>query len=181
MDNDAGKWNIRNSDSQGIVNGEHNTIYQYFQVPAHAQIANRHISFVSLIADKTENFVGREFVFNAIDDFMRANRSGYFLIEGEPGIGKTAILAELVKRKGYPHHFNIILQNIRTPKQFMFNACAQLIARYNLDHDYIPEDAGNDSGFLIQCLEEAASLRDSRPIVFVIDALDESDVIPTNP
>ena len=175
MDNDAEKWNVNNSDSQGIIIGAHNTIYQYFQVPAHIQVASRHTSFVSLIADKTENFVGRDFVFTAIDEFIDANNSGYFLIEGEPGIGKTAILAELVKRRGCPHHFNVILQNIRTPKQFLFNACAQLIARYHLDHDVIPEDAGSDSAFFIKCLEEAARKKENRPVVFVIDALDESD------
>jgi len=175
MNDEAGKRNIDISNAQGPIVGEHNTIYQYFQPPEHSRVADRHISFVSLIADKTENFVGRDFVFKAINDFISTNKSGYFLIEGEPGIGKTAILAELVKRKGYPHHFNVILQNICTPKQFLLNACAQLIARYNLNHDFIPEEAGNDSGFFLQCLEEAASLRESRPIVFVIDALDESE------
>jgi len=179
MDNGAGKWNINNSDSQGNVIGEHNTIYQYFQVPEHSRVTSRHISFVSLIADKTENFVGRDFVFKAIKDFINTNKSGYFLIEGEPGIGKTAILAELVKREGYPHHFNVVLQNIRTPKQFLFNACAQLIARYNLDYEFIPDEAGNDSVFFVKCLEEAANVQQNRPVVFVIDALDELD--RTNP
>lgn len=166
---------------QGVVMGEHNTIYQYFQQPAHVRLASKHIGFIPLIADKTEGFVGRQFVFDALDEFLKKNKSGYFVIQGEPGIGKTALLAQLVKTRGYPHHFNVALQNIRTPRQFLTNACAQIIARYDLPHDYLPDDATEDSNFLVQCLGEAAANPENRPVVLVVDALDESEHLDLPP
>src|SRR4029450_8520294 len=136
----------------GTVIGEHNTIYQYFRKPANSDLASRHIGFESLIKDKTQDFVGRQFVFDAIDAFLADHRSGYFVVVGEPGIGKTAILAQLVRTRGYPHHFTVAPQNTRTPRQFLANACAQIIARYRLPHSTLPQDAAEDSNFLVQCL-----------------------------
>lgn len=175
MSDSSTKYDAHVQGSQGTVIGEHNTIYQYFQLPANANLARRHISFVSLIADKTEGFVGRQFVFDALDRFLQQNKSGYFVIQGEPGIGKTALLAQLVKTRGYPHHFNIAPQNIRTPRQFLANACAQIIARYQLPHEFLPEDATEDSSFLVQCLEEATAKVKNQPVVLVVDALDETE------
>jgi hypothetical protein len=50
--------------------------------------------FQSLIQDKTEGFVGREYVFDAIQAFIQDNKKGYFTIIGDPGQGKSAILAK---------------------------------------------------------------------------------------
>ena len=44
--------------------------------------------FQSLIADKTKEFVGREYVFDAIEAFIANNPKGYFTIIGDPGQGK---------------------------------------------------------------------------------------------
>jgi hypothetical protein len=175
MDKPQSSHSAKITKTQGVVVGEHNKIYQYFQTPEHTAVASKHIGFQPLIADKTKDFVGREFVFEALDAFLQENKSGYFLILGEPGIGKTAILSQLIITRGYPHHFNIAPQNIRTPRQFLANACAQLIARYDLPHNIIPEGATEDSNFLLQCLEEAATNPKNHPVVLVVDALDESE------
>lgn len=163
--------------SSGINTGDMNVIYQYFNDPANADIANYSIGFIPYIEDKTAGFVGRKFVFNAIDEFIGRNESGYYLIEGEPGIGKTAILAQLSKLRGYPHHFNIAPQNIRFPNQFLGNACAQLIARYDLPLDSIPSSAAEDSNFFLHCLELASKAAKGQSIVFAVDALDETSTI----
>jgi hypothetical protein len=175
MDKPKSSHSSKISNAQGVVVGEHNKIYQYFQTPEHTAIASKHIGFQPLIADKTKDFVGREFVFEALDAFLQENKSGYFLILGEPGIGKTAVVSQLIKTRGFPHHFNIAPQNIRTPRQFLANACAQLIARYDLPHKIIPEGATEDSNFLLQCLEESAANPNNHPVVLVVDALDESE------
>jgi hypothetical protein len=100
------------------------------------------------------------------------------VIRGEPGIGKTAIMGELVKRRSCVHHFNIGPQNIRSSRDFLANVCAQLIVRYGLDHPVLPPDATKDSGFLAQLLAEAVEAAEThrdQPLVVLVDALDEAE------
>jgi hypothetical protein len=40
------------------------------------------------IKDKTKDFVGREYVFEAIRDFLQQQSKGYFILEADPGVGK---------------------------------------------------------------------------------------------
>jgi ATP-dependent Clp protease ATP-binding subunit ClpA len=47
---------------------------------------------------KSENFVGRDFVFTAINNFLHRYPKGYFTIVGVPGSGKSAILAQFVRQ-----------------------------------------------------------------------------------
>lgn len=132
-------------------------------------------SFDALISDKIRGFVGRKFIFDAIHEFMHTHDSGYFIIRGVPGIGKSALMAKLVKERAYIHHFNIASQNIRSTRFFLENISIQLIARYGLQRGELLSDGSNDSGFLMQCLTDAAMKRANHPIVLVIDALDEVD------
>ena len=105
-------------------------VYSYFK----ATPANLRRSFDALMQDKLCGFVGRQFVFDAVDDFLRKHDSGCFIIRGVPGIGKTALMAKLVNDRGYIHHFNVASQNVRSPRVFLENVCAQLIDRYELEH-----------------------------------------------
>jgi hypothetical protein len=100
--------------------------------------------------------------------------SGYIIITGEPGIGKTAIMAELVKRTGSVHHFNISLQGIQSAEAFLKNICAQLIINYELDYPRMPPDAFKDGGFLSELLYQAANKLKGKPICIIVDALDEA-------
>jgi hypothetical protein len=164
------------TDSNIIVgNGNKVTIknYSYFQ----STPANLRRSFDALIADKIRNFVGRRFVFDALDEFLNKQNSGYFVIRGVPGIGKSAFMAKLVNDRGYVHHFNIASQNIRSTRAFLENICAQIIACYDLEHKEFPQNATDDSGFMVQCLSEAAAkIKDkNQKIVVAIDSLDEAD------
>jgi hypothetical protein len=141
----------------------------------------RDLQFRAIVEDRTRGFVGREFVFKDIDRALTDPArfpSGYVLITGEPGLGKTAILAQLVKQRGYVHHFNVATQNIRSPDKFLTNVCAQLIVRYGLPVPALPARAGDDSGFLTQLLGQAAQAQPDRPVVVLVDALDEADPPP---
>jgi hypothetical protein len=135
--------------------------------------------FAAHIKEKTRGFVGRRWIFEAIDRHLEDREkfpSGYVLITGEPGIGKSALMAELVKERGWVHHFNIALQGIRSPKHFLTNVCAQLIVRYRLAHDRLPEDAHENGLFLSRLLQEASEKRrKDEPLVLVVDALDEAE------
>jgi hypothetical protein len=135
------------------------------------------LDFERLVDERTRNFVGRDFIFRSVDELLEDPEfpSGYILIRGEPGIGKTALLSQLVKTRGYVHHFNIAPQNIRSTRVFLENVCAQLIVRYQLAHTMLPPEASQDSAFLTQLLTEAGEKAGDKPVVVVVDALDEAE------
>jgi hypothetical protein len=123
------------------------------------------------------DFVGRGFLLDGVAAQLAdpALTSGYIVISGEPGIGKTAVAAALVERHGWVHHFNIGTAGIRSVADFLTNVCAQLIVRYHLPHDTLPSSAARDSGFLMRLLDEATAVAANRPVVVLVDALDEAD------
>jgi WD40 repeat protein len=56
------------------------------------------IDFSTLIAERTKDFTGREWVFQAINDWlMGSEKARIFLLTGDPGTGKSAIAARLVQ------------------------------------------------------------------------------------
>ncbi|MEQ9237023.1 Swt1 family HEPN domain-containing protein [Coleofasciculus sp. E2-BRE-01] len=137
-------------------------------------------SFQSLIEEKTAGFIGREFVFQAIEEFLTSQPSGYFIIQGEPGIGKSAILAKYVQQTGCVAHFNVRSQGINRADQFLENVCTQLIARYNLPYSSLPPDAKRDGKVFSQLLAEIVKAQGVAPkkgkrLVIAVDALDEVD------
>ena len=129
--------------------------------------------FTALIDERTAEFVGRrrfiERLWSTLDD--SSLRSGYLLVHGEPGIGKTALLAKLVRDRKLVHHFNSTLVGITSRERFLRNVCAQLILRFNLPHSRLPEDATSDSSFLVSLLVRAA---EQERIVVAVDAIDEA-------
>ena len=95
--------------------------------------------FKSLIEDKTKWFVGRTYVFDTIQAFVSNNPKGYFTIIGDPGQGKSAILAKYVQNTGCVAHFNVQLQGINRADQFLESVCRQLVIRYDLMIRYLLE------------------------------------------
>jgi hypothetical protein len=128
----------------------------------------------ALVEEKTQGFVGRAYIFDAIQGFFSENPKGYFVLEGDPGAGKSAIMAELVRRTGAIAHFNIRAQGINTPRHFLENVCAQLITRFGLSYASLPAEAARDGGFLSLLLHECAEqLRPGERLIVAVDALDE--------
>jgi trypsin-like peptidase/AAA ATPase-like protein len=138
------------------------------------------ISFARMIEDRTVHFVGREFVFSALENRLRHSeaRAGYIFVRGKPGIGKSALMGQLAHTRGYAHHFNIATENVRSPERFLKNACAQLILRYGLPYEELPPNSGEDSRTLETLLAqsvECARQNDDLPVVLLVDALDEAE------
>ena len=130
----------------------------------------------TLLDERTRDFVGRGYIFAEIETFLTNNLAGYFTVEGEPGIGKSAILAQFVKQTGSVAHFNVRGQGITTASQFLEDICAQLITRFGLPYASLPPAATRDGAFLARLLEEAAArLDDDSRLTIVVDALDEVD------
>ncbi len=63
--------------------------------------------FQQIINAKNYNFIGREFVFSAINNFLDQYDRGYFTIIGEPGIGKSAIIAHYVSQNPGIVYYNV--------------------------------------------------------------------------
>ena len=157
------------------------------------------LPFQSLITDKTEGFVGRDYVFEAIEEFLRNEACGYFIIEADPGVGKSAILAEYVKRTRCVAHFNVRSQGINRAEEFLKCVCTQLIERYKLPYSLpLTPEHTRDGNFLARLLNEITTLdtsladtyatttlstgtKSTSKLVIVVDALDEVDLSSHTP
>ena len=136
-----------------------------------------------IIEDKTKEFVGREFVFDAIEEFFQQQRKGYFIIEGDPGMGKSFILAEFVRRNDCIVYFNQRNEGITSAEQFLRNVCIQLIEGYGLSHSKdIQLENTRNSNFLRRLLNEVSGkLKSDERLMIAVDALDEVDWSSQNP
>ncbi len=67
--------------------------------------------FKSIITEKSRDFVGREFVFSAINNFIQEYDRGYFTIIGEPGSGKSSIVAQYTN-----NNKNVVYYNFDVPQ-----------------------------------------------------------------
>jgi transcriptional regulator with XRE-family HTH domain len=132
--------------------------------------------FNDFIEDRTRDFVGRGYVFAAVKEFLTAASKGYFIIEGDPGMGKSSIIAEWVRRNHSVAFFNIRQIGRNRADQFLESVCLQLISRYRLPYDALPPNATQDGDFLSRLLTEARSKQDGKEkLVLAVDALDEVD------
>jgi len=132
----------------------------------------------TIIQDRTQDFTGRRFVFEAIIEFLQKNPKGYFVLEADPGVGKSSIMAKLVllMKRRCVVHFNSQSQGTVKAKQFLENACTQLIQAFKLDYPKLPENATTDGNFLSRLLGEVSPKLGGKKLVFVVDALDEVDL-----
>ncbi|MHC5673046.1 ATP-binding protein [Nostoc sp.] len=83
--------------------------------------------FEQIIQEKSHNFVGREFVFTAINNFLHRHNQGYFTIIGVPGSGKSAILAKYVTNNPQVIYYNAELEGKNRADEFLKVVCTQLI------------------------------------------------------
>ncbi|MEG4488375.1 ATP-binding protein [Microcoleus sp. D2_18a_B4] len=131
-------------------------------------------NFQALIHRKLKRFVGRRFVFDAIENFFSTNSNGYFTIVGEPGIGKSTILAKYITDNQCVGYF--INREKNKEEEFLKSICNQLLDRYNLGYDSLPDRAINDSTFLDELLQKVSKLLPpGERLVIAVDALDERE------
>jgi len=125
----------------------------------------------TLIAEKTRDFIGRDYVFKEIDSFLASARHGYFHIQGKPGEGKTTILAEFVKRQGCPAYFNVHAERRTGAEAFANSLFEQLCHRFAGQSQTPAATLSNDLSELLRHVNLA--LPADERLVVVVDALDE--------
>jgi hypothetical protein len=128
---------------------------------------------LTLIEDRAATFTGRKHILDQLDAIIGqpAFPCGYVLVTGEPGIGKTALLSQVIKTKKYPYHLNNRRQGVTSAAAFLNSICGQLADRYG-----IPVPSAPSSMALSRLLRAAAEGAGPRsPLVIAVDALDESE------
>ena len=90
------------------------------------------IEFDKLIADLTTGFVGRQWLFEKVDAWSKKPSARCLLLVAEPGAGKSAFAAQLVKSRAdiAAHHFCIAGQSDTiVPTNILLSIAAQLMRR----------------------------------------------------
>ncbi|HEY2575950.1 MAG TPA: ATP-binding protein [Streptosporangiaceae bacterium] len=130
--------------------------------------------YSGLASEPGEEFIGRRSLLERLAATLDDPRfpSGYVVIGGEPGVGKTALLAALAREGKLVRHYNSALAGVTSAEKFLRNVCARLILKYHLPYDRLPEDVTADGATLLRLLEEAAA-KDQR-VVVAVDAVDEA-------
>src|SRR5512135_2462198 len=77
----------------------------------------------------TEDFVGREWIFREIDEWVSRPGEPFFILTGEAGIGKSAIAARLTQVRGDIAAYHFCIAGIHTtivPGTVLRSLAAQL-------------------------------------------------------
>jgi len=144
--------------------------------------------FEQIITAKNHNFVGREFVFSTIQNFLNQSDRGYFTIIGDPGIGKSAILAHYVSQNPGVVYYNveIVVAKSRV-EEFFTNIYTQLIkiaenqGIKNLN-PHFPDPTTKDSSFLSLLLQQISDrLHPEQRLIIAIDGCDRIDTNHQSP
>ncbi|WP_181801440.1 P-loop domain-containing protein [Streptomyces shenzhenensis] len=130
--------------------------------------------FRSLLSEKCRDFVGRGFVYRELESWMAANPCGYFTVRADPGMGKSAVLANYVRRTGCIAYFNQRSCGLTRASQFLESICHQLAERSGVPRQAVPDNL-QDGGTFAELLDEASSHSEG-PLVLAVDALDEVDL-----
>jgi hypothetical protein len=128
-----------------------------------------------------DGFTGREWLVRELDAFMAAKPCGYFLVEADAGMGKTAFAAWLVKTRGYLFHFSRSPGG-RLTRGALQSLAAQVIRKFRLtdvtQEGFVAEWALSATGFQSLLSQAASRLGAKGSLVLVVDGLDEAEPVP---
>ncbi|OUL32458.1 ATP-binding protein [Nostoc sp. 106C] len=129
--------------------------------------------FEQIITEQSHNFVGHEFVFTAIQEFIQRYHQGYFTITGAPGSGKSAILAKYAIDNPHVVYYNVELEGKNRAEEFISNICTQLVEIFNVET--LPVETFHVT-FLHQLIQQISDeLEPNQKLIIAIDGLDRID------
>ena len=137
---------------------------------------------------KSENFVGRDFVFSAINNFLQRYPRGYFTIVGVPGSGKSAILAQLARQNPHTIYYNAQIAGKNRVEAFFPEVCTQLnllLENLSSTPPQLSPQTMTETGFInadegswlfSNLLRQVSENLPDQKIIIVIDGLDGIDI-----
>jgi len=183
----AQKYQVTVQQAQGLVIGDRATVTNVFQsfFDSHYASLGEYYLPVDEVFERVrlDDFVGRAWLESDLDEFLRSNDQGAWLLVGEAGIGKSTFLAHLVRERGYLHFFaEQAPGDVNLPRALQ-SLSAQLISHFRLEpyagRNTLPHDLSAFPDFLGRLLQSAADkLGAGESLVLVLDALDEAGVAP---
>ena len=137
-----------------------------------------HQEFAAIIHQKSANFLGRNFVFTAINNFLNRYNRGYFTIIGLPGSGKSAIIAKYINQNNPPEnrqviYYNAELEGKNQAEEFLKYICFQIIATFDqISLPNLPDNSTEGSWFLSLLLQQISdNLQPNQKLIIAIDSL----------
>jgi hypothetical protein len=133
---------------------------------AHREFADERIRF----------FVGRDDLLGRIRDYLTAAEPFPLVVEGEGGTGKSALLAEALRRAQDSTKAQLVYRFVgATPgssdgRALLQGICRELARRYGADESEVPTDYQELSADFRRRLELATA---ERPLVLFVDSLDQ--------
>ena len=116
-------------------------------------------------------FGGRAEVLSAVEEFLADPQGGYLFLSSPSGYGKTALLAQLARRKDVVYHFINRAYGTADEDFLLRSLCQQLAARHGLG-GWLPT-APAELRVLFAALLRLPPA-DGRPVVVLVDGLDEA-------
>lgn len=133
--------------------------------------------FQQVILEKSQDFVGRKFVFTAISEFIHRHKRGYFTIVGAPGSGKSAILAKYARDSPDTIYYNAQIADNNHADKFLRTVCTQLMQQIGNGDETLPDNATEGSWFLSLLLQKVSDeLKPYQNLIITIDAIDTIDL-----
>jgi len=112
-----------------IVQGNHNRVF----AGGYERLRDAYISPRDVFQRvKLDRFVGRDWLIAKVDNFLRDHDRGYFILEAEAGLGKTAFLAHLVEKRDAIHLFAEQARGQEGVAHGLKSLAAQLILTWGL-------------------------------------------------
>jgi WD40 repeat protein len=171
------------SGRDSYVAGRDVTVYNYASPDDHETLAsaiqgdNERADLSMLLG--LDRFIGRRQLITQITEFIATRNHGWVLVEGQAGVGKSALATYLAETNGWFFHSTSIAGGT-TPETVRKNLAAQLIRAFGLEAGHAPPAQVASADYLASVLKFAAAKAGAaetgrRPIVLVIDSLNEID------
>lgn len=132
----------------------------------------------------TKDFTGRQWFFSEFDTWVKQSAGKVLIIAGDPGIGKSAVMAQLASRHPQVMAFHFCISSLAdsiNPVVFVKSIASQLATQIPDYHEAIKQidyelltrlDAGTLFRRLI--VDPIKSIKLTEPVLILIDALDEA-------